>query len=151
MIELFVTSKDFFSVYFSDLNVPIAYIVLTIVVFSICSMKKVPFIRSFFLWIFCGFGTATLFDAVYDYTVKIAIFHNMSLGEGLLFLLFPIPVYALMFYVKRYGKLRYFALLLIPMIFEVYISFIPYDYSAINRYMYVLMFINIIHNLNEKN
>ena len=88
MLELFITSKDFFSVYFSDLNVPTAYIILTISIFFICWRKHIPLIRTFFLWIFSGFGVATLLDAVYDYQVKIFL-HTMSLGEGLIFLVIP--------------------------------------------------------------
>lgn len=150
MIELFVTNKDFFSVYFSDLNVPIAYVLLTVSLIFICICKKVPLVRIFFLWIFSGFGVACLLDAVYDYTVKIFIFHNMSLGEGLIFLLFPIPVYALSFFIWKYGELKRMLFLIFPIMFEIYVSFTNIDYSAYVRYLYVLFFIFILLGLKNK-
>lgn len=156
MIELFITSKDFFSVYFSDLNVPTAYIILTVAIFLICWHKKIPLIRTFFIWIFSGFGVATLLDAVYDYQIKLFVLHNMSLGEGLLFLVFPIPVYALSFLIWRYGEKKRLLFLVVPIIYELAAtglnisSHLNIDYSASVRYCYVLWFLNIIIGLKVK-
>lgn len=146
--------KNLFDIYFSDLNVPIAYLILSIAVFIICKYKKYPLIYTLSLWFFSGFGIAFLFDTIYDYQIKIFILHNISLTEGLLFLLFPLPTYVFIVYIFKFGKPKYLYLILEIIIIQIFLTYISetithisYDYFI--RYCYVLSFIGVLTTLNK--
>lgn len=150
-----ITDRSLFEIYFSDLNVPIAYTILTIALFIICRYKKMPLIYTFFLLFSAGFGLAFLLDVIYDYQIKIFYLHNLTLTEGLAFLLFPLPTYVFIFYIWRFGEknikriIYYLAFPIIVEISATYISmeFTVVSYSSLIRYTYVVAFIGLLLEL----
>lgn len=131
-----IVDKTFFQIYFSDLNVPLAYGILCLMIFVICWKKKPVWLIPFYC-ILSVFSIGFLFDGIYEIMIN-------SLFENWLYFV-PISLSALIFK-KGFFTKSSIILLVECIILEIITVYSKIDFSDIIRYCFVMFFIALFIN-----
>lgn len=131
-----IIDKTFFQIYFSDLNVPIAYGLLCIMIFVICWKKK-PFWIIPFYCVLSVFSIGFLFDGIYEIMIN-------NLFENWLYFV-PIGLSIIIFKKGFFNKYS-IGVLSECIILEILTVYAKIDFSDIIRYSFVGFFIVLFIN-----